>query len=156
MAMGPHSSIPDGEFIHLGTGMGRKYSPRGKKWVKTNPHRGWRGRVRIMATQPATCRGLDMTGGSIIQCLGMVYPDLISLQPSPNNAKSLTLASVRPCLPPRLVSASAAGRSPAGTQRAPCLPLHHPWTVPQSPAALLRLAVLPVPCFDFLPSAARP
>jgi hypothetical protein len=77
-----------------GRGWGEN-TPRGKKWVKTIYHRGWGGRVRIMAAHtryPSGTRYDRWVHNSVSRRIPR------GIQPGPNNAKSLTLASVRPCL----------------------------------------------------------
>jgi hypothetical protein len=111
-----------------------------------------------------------MTGGSIIQCLGLsAYTawNILILQPGPNTAKSLTLASCfratpRPVFrfrrrPPAARPQPQARRRSALGRSAPCL------STPCSPARLLPVsAPCSAPCsaraphFRFLPRCRRP
>jgi hypothetical protein len=70
-------------------------------WAKTNPHRGWRGRVRFIAVHTRTRRGPDMTGGTITLVSQMSqrpyskFPDpQFLIHSNPSDRHRLTLVSV--------------------------------------------------------------
>jgi hypothetical protein len=88
-----------------------------------------------------------MIGGSINQCLGVEYPDLISLQLGPNNANPSFRASLRAPFPlPPPAARPQARNALRASLRVVCGPHRGP------------LQCSPVPCFRFCrrPLACRP